>query len=164
MNIKLKNEILTLEQAVKSIIESDSDPSKMALFKCLVRLRVRHGFKEFGAMAFLDAYGMINEENHHLIAFAEKGRHILYTKDVFDKEKAIGTPPFKHLCYIRWSKDGKIMSTHGIETFTRISYDFLSKYALTHALYQFGSFDENEFETILTRKEKLQKISKLSEL
>ena len=164
MNKKLKNEILTLEQAVKSLIESDSDISKMALYKSMVRLRVRHGFKVFGGMAFVDGYGIINEESHHLIAFAQKGKHILYTKDVFDKDKAIGTPPFKHLCYFAWSKDGKIMSTCVVERFTRISYDYLSKYTVNQALYQFQSFDESEIENLLARKEKLQKISKHSEL
>ena len=164
MNKQLKNEIITLEQEVRSLIESDSDISKMALFKSLVRLRVRYGFNVFGGMAFADAYGMINEEDHHLIAFAKKGIHILYTKDVFVKDKATGTPPFKYLCYIRRNKYGQIMGTYEIETFTRISFDFLSHYSINHALGQFESFDENEFETILTRKEKLQKISKHSEL
>jgi len=161
MNRDLKNEILKLEQAVKVLVGSKTDMSKTSLFKILVKLRVRYGFNVFGKMPFACAYGVINEKTNHLICFAEKGKHLLYSKDVFADDSAIRSMSGNHLCYIERNKYGEMMCSYMIKSITRINFDYLSYYDITQALHWFESLDESIIENSLLRKEKLQKISEL---
>lgn len=161
MKKELKKEIEKLEQAFKSLIESNSDLARATFYKSLVKLRVRHGFNVFGRMPFAYAYGLINDDTHHLISFAEKGKHILYSKDIFTDDSAKSDPTYERLCYISNYKYGRGSNHYRIESVTRICFDFMSHREVFHAMDQFNSFDESEIENVLTRKEKLNKLNNL---
>lgn len=161
MKKDLKNEIGKLERAFKVLMESNSDITRAIFYKIMVKLRVRYGYNVFGKMTFAFAYGIINEDTHHLICFAEKGIHLLYSKDVMAFYKADSIPSFKHLCYISNNKYGDRLHHYGIESVTRICFDFMSHREVFNAMDQFNSFDESEIENVLARKEKLNKINNL---